>query len=70
MAKATEITVKVADMPEVKAALEAAEALAGGCRSFMSSLPFCAPEAVGWQAKVKIAGALAEYERAMGRDDG
>lgn len=45
------------------AADNAADALAGGIRSFLSSLPYAAPEAIGYQARVKLAGPLAEYER-------
>jgi len=42
-----------------------AEQLAGGVRSFLSSLPFQPPEAIGFQARVKLAGPLAEYERQL-----
>ena len=42
---------------------EAAEHLAAGVRSFLSSLPFMAPETVGLQARVKLAEPLAEFER-------
>jgi hypothetical protein len=42
--------------------VHAAEALAGGVRSFLSSLPYTAPEAIDFQARVKLAGPLEEYE--------
>jgi len=32
--------------------------LAGGIRSFLTSLPFQPPEAIGFQARVKLHGAL------------
>lgn len=48
-------------------ALEESEAqseqLAHGIRSFLSSLPFQPPEALGFQARAKLAEPLATYER-------
>ena len=45
-----------------EAELEAAAGLAEGVRSFLSSLPYMAPEAIGFQAKVKLAEPLADYD--------
>lgn len=66
------INVTLSDLPEVKAALEAAaerieaaEALAAGVRSFLSSLPFQPPEAVGFQANAKLVPALDYYESTL-----
>jgi hypothetical protein len=50
----------------VKDALERAERqdqVVGGVRSFLSSLPFQPPEALGFQVRVKLAGPLAELDR-------
>lgn len=44
--------------------LEAADALAGGVKSFLESLPFMAPEMVGTQAQIKLAEPLQDYKRA------
>lgn len=47
----------------------AANALAAGVRSFLSSLPYMAPEMVEFQARVKLAEPLAEYEVAAAAGD-
>lgn len=39
-----------------------ARQLAAGIQSFLDSLPFMAPEAVGMHARVKLATPLAEYK--------
>lgn len=41
---------------------EAANNLAAGVRSFLESLPFCAPENIGAQAQAKLVEPLAEYD--------
>jgi hypothetical protein len=53
----------------VNEALAAAEALAAGVRSFLSSLPFTAPESVDFQAQAKLAEPLRDYEAARGGAD-
>jgi hypothetical protein len=47
----------------------AANALAAGVRSFLSSLPYMAPETVELQARTKLAEPLAEYEVAAAVGD-
>lgn len=63
------VTVNVADGSAVKAALDAAharvvaaDALAAGVRSFLSSLPYQAPEAISFQASAKLLVPLREFE--------
>lgn len=48
---------------------EATSALAGGVRSFLSSLAFMAPEAISFQARVKLAEPLAEWEASQSSSD-
>jgi hypothetical protein len=44
---------------------DAADTLAGGVRSFLSALSCMAPEALEFQARVKLAEPLLEYDQAV-----
>lgn len=47
---------------------EVVESMAAGIQSFLSSLPYCAPENVAFQAKVKLGEPLAEFEEFFALD--
>jgi hypothetical protein len=54
-----DLTLRASDQTlEIRELQRQVDALAGGIRSFLTSLPFQPQEALGFQARVKLAGAL------------
>jgi hypothetical protein len=47
--------------------IESADNLASNVKSFLASLPYVAPEMIEFQANVKLAEPLAEYQIVRGK---